>query len=665
MTKEFTNDANPRDANPQSSCGVSDVLPTNATADRENISTKKLLNTSFKEFESSQGSLTREQARKVGLGSACDAEIATGFKIQDAVLLSDCISAAAVCSSCRKATSKLKLYQRNSEREGLSESLFLKCSSCDVVTPLSTSNRLGGKGGGSHEVNRRAALASHQFGHAGLSQFCAGMNLPPPVAKGAYNKHLIQIEKAAKSNTEKVMKDAAKRLFEKVMLECPDDIEEDGEDAIASVSVTVDGTWQKRGHSSKIGVIFVISVATGEILDYEVKSLFCHECKAHNNQDHESEEFQEWKKAHEPKCEINHVGSSEEMEAVAAVDIFSRSIATRKLKYTTFVGDGDSSSFGRVKEALDKKFGAAYEIKKEECVGHVQKRLGSGLRRYKNDMKGKKLSDGKSVGGKGRLTDKVIDKMQNYYGKAIRGNKGNLERMKTSIKAIQHHMIKNDKLTLEEQHQYCPKSADAWCKYCKDKADRTKWYNEDNRLPEVFMKQLDPIFTRLSNDDLLKRCLKGMTQNQNEAANGVLWSKCPKTKFCGARRVRIAVCETVAIFNTGAASKAVIMNMCGITPGTHTMRALRKQDETRVKTAAKKVSIKYREKRQKLRAQRKSKGDKMAYQPGGFGLSAKPVDTGKKRKRTPKQTKNNEVNEQPQITFVMPTIEIVGKKRRK
>lgn len=354
MTEEFTNDANPRDANPQSSCGVSDVLPTNATADRENISTKKLLNTSFKEFESSQGSLTREQARKVGLGSACDAEVATGFKIQDAVLLSDCISAAAVCSSCRKATSKLKLYQRNSEREGLSESLFLKCSSCDVVTPLSTSNRLGGKGGGSHEVNRRAALASHQFGHAGLSQFCAGMNLPPPVAKGAYNKHLIQIEKAAKSNTEKVMKDAAKRLFEKVMLECPDDIEEDGEDAIASVSVTVDGTWQKRGHSSKIGVIFVISVATGEILDYEVKSLFCHECKAHNNQDHESEEFQEWKKAHEPKCEINHVGSSEEMEAVAAVDIFSRSIATRKLKYTTFVGDGDSSSFGRVKEALDK-----------------------------------------------------------------------------------------------------------------------------------------------------------------------------------------------------------------------------------------------------------------------------------------------------------------------
>ena len=49
-----------------------------------------------------------------------------------------------------------------------------------------------------------------------------------------------------------------------------------------------------------------------------------------------------------------------------------------------------------------------------------QKRLGSGLRRYKKDAKGRKLADGKSVGGKGRLRDKCIDKMQNYYGKAMK-----------------------------------------------------------------------------------------------------------------------------------------------------------------------------------------------------------------------------------------------------
>jgi hypothetical protein len=46
-----------------------------------------------------------------------------------------------------------------------------------------TSKRLGGKGGGPREANRRAVLSSHQFGHAGLANFCAGMNLPPPLAK--------------------------------------------------------------------------------------------------------------------------------------------------------------------------------------------------------------------------------------------------------------------------------------------------------------------------------------------------------------------------------------------------------------------------------------------------------------------------------------------------
>ena len=83
-------------------------------------------------------------------------------------------------------------------------------------------------------------------------------------------------------------------------------------------------------------------------------------------------------------------------------------------------------------------------------------------------MKGKKLSDGKTVGGKNRLTDKVIDRMQNFYGKAIRENKGDLEGMQTTIKAIQNHMIKNN-ASLDQQHQYCLKYGDTWCNIGKTK----------------------------------------------------------------------------------------------------------------------------------------------------------------------------------------------------
>ena len=84
-------------------------------------------------------------------------------------------------------------------------------------------------------------MASYHFGHAELSQFCAVINLPPPVAPDAYNKHLIQIGRASKIKAEEVMNDAAARLHQKVS------IDEDGEDTTAHVSVTVDGTWQKRG----------------------------------------------------------------------------------------------------------------------------------------------------------------------------------------------------------------------------------------------------------------------------------------------------------------------------------------------------------------------------------------------------------------------------------
>ena len=45
----------------------------------------------------------------------------------------------------------------------------------------------------------------------------------------------------------------------------------------------------------------------------------------------------------------------------------------------------------------------------------------------------------KKISGKGRLTDKIINKMQNYYGMAIRQNPGQLHEMKKSIGAVLWH----------------------------------------------------------------------------------------------------------------------------------------------------------------------------------------------------------------------------------
>ena len=65
----------------------------------------------------------------------------------------------------------------------------------------------------------------------------------------------------------------------------------------------------------------------------------------------------------------------------------------------------------------------------------------TGLRKLKRKQKGEKLSDGKVLGGKGRLTDKVIGKIQNNYGEAVQNSTGDIERMQSSIWAIFKHMI--------------------------------------------------------------------------------------------------------------------------------------------------------------------------------------------------------------------------------
>ena len=97
-----------------------------------------------------------------------------------------------------------------------------------------------------------------EFGLAGLERFCGILNLPKPLSKAAYNKKLVRLEKASTTVCEKIMNEAANRLMLVTERENKDmiEIDDDGH-KVAKVAVTVDGTWQKRGYSSKNGIVFV------------------------------------------------------------------------------------------------------------------------------------------------------------------------------------------------------------------------------------------------------------------------------------------------------------------------------------------------------------------------------------------------------------------------
>ena len=156
--------------------------------------------------------------------------------------------------------------------------------------------------------------------------------------------------------------------------------------------------------------------------------------------------------------------------------MYQRSIETRRLKYTTFVGDGDSDTLELIKENMADAYGDRYSVQTEDCIGHIQKRMGSALRLCVASMKGKRLDDGKTVGGKGRLTKDRINSVKIYFGKAIRENVGKLYMMKKRIWGILLHTVKNPATSssIEISHIFCPAGETSWCKFQKDKAQNTK-----------------------------------------------------------------------------------------------------------------------------------------------------------------------------------------------
>ena len=87
------------------------------------------------------------------------------------------------------------------------------------------------------------------------------------------------------------------------------------------------------------------------------------------------------------------------MEATGTMEIFSSSSRKYNLRYSKYLGDGDTASFTKVVES--QPYGDKLKPVKLECVGHYQERTGNCLRQKRKDLKGVKLSDGKGISERG------------------------------------------------------------------------------------------------------------------------------------------------------------------------------------------------------------------------------------------------------------------------
>ena len=102
-------------------------------------------------------------------------------------------------------------------------------------------------------------------------------------------------------------------------------------------------------------------------------------------------------------------------------------------------------------------------------------------------MTGKKLSHERGLVGEGRLIIARIHTLQNFYGLAIRNNKGNSEAMSKATMAIL------DYYTEDTLHDHCPPSKGSWCSFQRDVATGSSLHKPIKKpLPDAVVKVIIP-----------------------------------------------------------------------------------------------------------------------------------------------------------------------------
>ncbi|GFW32651.1 uncharacterized protein TNCV_3678991 [Trichonephila clavipes] len=253
---------------------------------------------------------------------------------------------------------------------GLALNMTLKCENCDYSFSFCTSEKVNKL----HSINLAFVFSMRIIGkgHSAAKKLCSAINIDAP-SKRAFGFLEKKLEFAASNVACNTMKEAALEIRSNKT-----------DTEISQCGVSVDGTWQRRGYSSLNGCVSVITIDSGKVLDVEFMSKVCRLCNSKNK---------ELNTIH--NC-VKHVGSSGGVEPLGVYRIFERSVEMRKLQYVNFFSDGNSKGYASVKDIYGKN-----TVAKCECIGHIQKRVGTKLRKLKSKRK--------DLGGRGKLTDAFID----------------------------------------------------------------------------------------------------------------------------------------------------------------------------------------------------------------------------------------------------------------
>ena len=151
-----------------------------------------------------------------------------------------------------------------------------------------------------------------------------------------------------------------------------------------AITVILDGGWSKRAHkhsyNAKSGVGVIIGLETQKILFMGVRNKYCSIC-SHTDDPPLHSGYKNWD------------GSSSAMESSIIAEGFQKCIQQHGVKYSKFIGDGDSSVWSTLVSAVPWGFA----IEKVECANHSVKCFRTQLENL--------VSNNPSYKGRGKLTE--------------------------------------------------------------------------------------------------------------------------------------------------------------------------------------------------------------------------------------------------------------------
>ncbi|XP_062619911.1 uncharacterized protein LOC134281467 [Saccostrea cucullata] len=276
----------------------------------------------------------------------------------------------------------------------------------------------------------------------------------------------------------------------------------------AGITVSADGTFQKRGsgrcYNSLSGAASLIGKKTGKIVGFSSRSKRCRICM-------HAKKLNKTPKSH--KCRKNWMGSAKAMEPDMIVEMLHHANSAHA-PVCTLIGDDDSTALKRAREEVSST------IEKVSDKNHIKKNLSNQL----YQLKSRYPKD---------LSVKTINALLKSFNYMIAQNTGKEEEIKRNLTSVVLHQF--------GEHGTCGN----WCELKENPSGKHKNLPWGLDLHNNSLKRdLLQVFSKL---DPSKLC-KLDSSNPNESFNNILRSKAPKDKHYSessslSHRISAAVCQ--------------------------------------------------------------------------------------------------------------------------